>query len=307
MKLSIYSLVLILVVSLAALPAAANVTPLSVLTDLEYLLYGDEQEGSLVSRVADMERHIYGDEQSGAVMVRIDRMQQYLQSTISEQGSLMLRLNMAEWGFLARINSSEPLLSRLSGMEIALLGEEQSGPIRERTESLMTMIWGTASLDVSPVELREESLIRIRMLTGVDSGENELGDIVRYRVVDDVMVDGRIVIPAGLEAQGRIAEVTSAGRLGRDGRLVIDFGQLTTIDGQRVPIEISERATERNSSLELAAGASMAGVLLLGPVGLVSGYFIRGRDVEIPATTEFYVETSRSIRTSGLFLRPAAY
>lgn len=307
MKWCTYPLVLILMLSLASIPAAANVTPLSVLTDLEYLLYGDEQEGSLISRVAKMEQHIYGDEQSGAIMVRIDRMQQYLQSTISDQGSLMLRLNMAEWGFLAKINSSEPLLTRLTGMEMALLGEEQSGPIKERTESLMTMIWGTASLDVQPVQLREESLVRIRMLTSVDSGTNDVGDIVRYRVVDDVMVDGRIVIPAGLEAQGRVTEVVSAGRLGRDGRLVIDFGHLTTIDGQRVSIEISERATEKNTSLELAAGASMAGVLLLGPIGLVSGYFIRGRDVEIPATTEFYVETSRALRTSGLLLRPASY
>ena len=57
-------------------------------------------------------------------------------------------------------------------------------------------------------------------------------------------------------------------------------------------------------SLEMAAGASMAGIVLLGPVGLAGGYFVKGKDVEIPAGTEFFVEVARATRATGLDLRP---
>ena len=66
-------------------------------------------------------------------------------------------------------------------------------------------------------------------------------------------------------------------------------------------MHISERAIEQNLSLELALGASMAAVLLLGnPLGLVGGFFVKGKDVKIPAGTEFFVETSRTVTAQGV-------
>ncbi len=306
MKWTAAVLAVLLVLAIIPLPGAmATVTPISVLAELEVMLYGETRDGSLMERVETMEEDIFGETKSGAVMLRIDRMKEYLQSSGSDAASLMLQLNMAEWGFVAYIDADRPLLERLDELEMTLLGETQAGPIQDRTENLMVMVWGTARLDSESVVLPSETLVKIRMLNHVDSGKNEVGDKVRFRVVEDVKINGRIVIPAGLEAEGEVTEVTSAGRLGRDGRLVIDFGQLTTLDGLKVPVKIDERATEENRSLELAAGASMAGVLLLGPIGLVSGYFIRGQDVKIPAATEFYVETGRQVRTTGLRLQPA--
>ena len=94
---------------------------------------------------------------------------------------------------------------------------------------------------------------------------------------------------------------------GQDGRVVVDFGRLTTLDGTRVKLQVDETATEKNKSLELAAGASMAGILLLGsPVGLVGGYFVRGKDVKIEANVPFFVETERATSVSGFYFRPAS-
>lgn len=89
--------------------------------------------------------------------------------------------------------------------------------------------------------------------------------------------------------------------------VVVDFGRLTTLDGTRVKLQVDETATEKNKSLELAAGASMAGILLLGsPVGLVGGYFVRGKDVKIEANVPFFVETERATSVSGFYFRPAS-
>jgi hypothetical protein len=70
---------------------------------------------------------------------------------------------------------------------------------------------------------------------------------------------------------------------------------------------MGERATQQNQeAVTLAAGASMAGVLLLGPIGLVSGYFVRGKDVTIEANTEFFVEVAEDTTVWGLSLAPTA-
>ncbi len=80
-----------------------------------------------------------------------------------------------------------------------------------------------------------------------------------------MVVESRVVIPAGVRGIATLTEVSSAGRLGKDGRVVVDFGRLSSLDGTRIKLRVDEKATEKNKSLELAAGgASMAGIVLLG-------------------------------------------
>lgn len=297
-------LVLSLVFSLCSLPALANVTPLGSLVVVEEMLYGVSREGSLVERIEQAEMDIYGQVQDGAVLMRIDRILSFLQDSEGD-GGLQLLLNLAEWGFTATLSGEKPMVERLDNLELVLYGTHQSGTISERAERLMLDVWGTTKLDVKHVSLPLQSLIKVSLLQRISSDEAKVDDTVLYRVVEDVMIDGRIVIPAGTTGKARVSEVTAAARLGKDGRIVLDFGRVASLDGTQIPVKVDEKATERNRSLEMAAGASMAGVILLGPVGLVSGYFIKGKDVSIEANTQFYVETSRAVPLLGFYFRPA--
>lgn len=283
----------------------ASVTPLSVLNGLEEVLYGKTQEGSLLGRLEQVELEIYGATQTGPVMIRIENARGFLESSVSGT-NLKAQLNLAEWGFLERLTSGEPLMNRLDNIETEFFGTPQKGTLAERIKQLMMFIWGTTTLDSKSVEIKEQTLVKISVLTNVDSGTSKVDDKVRYRVTEDVVINGRVVIPKGAEGVGMVTEVVEAGSLGRDGRVTIDFGLVPAFDGSSIPLRISEKATEKNRSLELAAGASMAGVLLLGgPIGLVGGYFVKGKDVQIPKGTEFFVETARTRQVFGFSLTPA--
>lgn len=284
--------------------AFASATPLDSLVSVEVMLYGQTQEGSLIERIERIETDIYGETKQGAVLMRIDQVQTFLQSS-EGSGGLQLRLNLAEWGFSYTFNSEAPLIERLQGLETVLYGAPQPGNISTRAETLMMDIWGTTKLDTKKVTLPAQSLVKIALLKTIDSGKSQVGDVVDYQVVEDVIVEGRVVIPAGVVSQAKVTEVSSAGRLGKDGRMVVDFGRVASLDGTPVRLRVDERATQENKSLELAAGASMAGIVLLGPVGLAGGYFIKGKDVKIEANTQFYVETERAIPLSGFYFRPA--
>lgn len=304
MKKSVASILALALVLTLIPPVFANVTPLGSLVIVEEMLYGEVQVGSLLERIERIELDIYGKVQEGAVLMRIDRVLSFLQDSEGD-GGLQLLLNLAEWGFSATLSGEKPMVERLDNLEQVLYGTGQAGNISERAERLMLDVWGTTSLDVKQISLPAQTLVKVALSGTVNSGEAKVGDTILYRVVEDVMVDGRVVIPVGSSGLAKVSEVTAAARLGKDGRVVLDFGRITALDGTQIQLKVDERATERNRSLELAAGASMAGVILLGPVGLVSGYFIRGKDVQIDANTEFYVETTRAVATLGFYFRPA--
>jgi len=304
------ALVLSLALVLTLIPPAmlpgvsANVTPLGSLVIVEEMLYGESQSGSLLGRIEHVEVDIYGQVQQGAVLMRIDRVLSFLQDSEGD-GGLQLLLNLAEWGFSATLSGERPMVERLDNLELVLYGTTQSGTISERAEQLMLDVWGTTSLDVKRVSLPAQTLVKVSLSDTVDSSIAQVGDQVQYRVVEDVMIDGRVVIPLGATGLATVSEATAAGGLGKDGRVVLDFGKITALDGTQVRLKVDETATQRNRSLELAAGASMAGIILLGPVGLVSGYFVRGKNVQIVADTQFYVETERAVPSLGFYFRPA--
>ena len=298
------TLVLSLIPPVVSPSVFANVTPLGSLVIVEEMLYGQAQEGSLLERIEKVEMDIYGTVQEGAVLMRIDRVLTFLQDSDGD-GGLQLLLNLAEWGFSATLSGEKPMIERLDNLELVLYGTGQPGNISKRAERLMLDVWGTTKLDVQQVSLPAQTLVKVALTSTVNSGQAQVGDTVVYKVVEDVMIGGRVVIPVGTTGVATVTEVTAAARLGKDGRVVLDFGRVSSLDGTQIQLKVDETATERNRSLELAAGASMAGIILLGPVGLVGGYFVRGKDVQIEANTQFYVETTRAMPVLGFYFRPA--
>ena len=41
----------------------------------------------------------------------------------------------------------------------------------------------------------------------------------------------------------------------------------------------------------MAAGSSLAGIIILGPIGVIGGAFVKGKDIDMPAGTEMYIQT----------------
>lgn len=270
---------------------------------VEDIIFGREQAGvgSLVDRVTRLEREVYGREGSGPLLARVEEMHRLLVEGGSGD-SLLLRLNAVEWMLYQEVGPSHPIGRRLDRLEVEVLGERQTGPIQERVARLMDLVWPGGSLNTGMVEIPEETLVLIRLEAEVDSGKNRVDQLIPYRVAKDVMVDDRLVIPAGTEGQARVTKVSSAGMLGRSGKVELDFGTIVSLDGTPVRLAVEERAARENT--EVAAAASVGGLVLLGPIGLVGGVFVQGREHVIPAGTEFYVEVSRPVEVMGLALTP---
>jgi hypothetical protein len=144
---------------------------------------------------------------------------------------------------------------------------------------------------LQPGQLAQGSAIRVRLLTRLSSVDSQQGDVFRSRVASDVLQDGQVLIPAGAEIDGRVAQVASGtvrthgtillrpetvilpdgSRYHLDAQVTGTPGSRTRVSGEGV-IKPGSR-TKRNAIMYGGAvgfGAA-TGAFIGGPVGAVTG------------------------------------
>jgi hypothetical protein len=143
--------------------------------------------------------------------------------------------------------------------------------------------------------------IRLSFDDGVSSKTAKIGDKINFHVVDDIVIDGQVVIKKGTAAVGTVTDVAKGRRFGVNARLKIRLDPVAGADGTLIPIAARQKGKATGSGTDKAAIASGAGVLLLGPIGLGAGYFITGKNVIVNSgdtmTTEVTEPTDVKIST----------
>lgn len=121
------------------------------------------------------------------------------------------------------------------------------------------------------------------------------GDEIRLKVYQDVVVKGKTLIRKDAPATGVVEAVKKPGRFGQRGQLKLRLTSVRDVNGDTVPLE-PYKSGDRFSAT--GPGASGAGLLILGPVGLVGGAFIKGTHVTIEQGTRIQAKVA-GIETGG--------
>lgn len=143
--------------------------------------------------------------------------------------------------------------------------------------------------------LTADSLVRVKFLDELHSGRNKTGDRFGFTTVDAVEYQGKVLLPKGTKGKGTILRARARGMFGKSGRLQLDFGEVKLTGGQKVRLVVSKSSDEANERSLVAAGTSGAGALLLGPIGLAGGVFMKGRDVHIPEGATSYLAVKSDV------------
>jgi hypothetical protein len=108
------------------------------------------------------------------------------------------------------------------------------------------------------------------------------GDRVKLHVRDNVKVGNRTVISRGTHVTGVLTEVKHKQRWGVNAKILIALRPVMSTYGQYITLDHRQSGKQfGGTKSEQAAGASIGGAVLLGPVGLVGGYFVTGKRVVI--------------------------
>jgi len=124
----------------------------------------------------------------------------------------------------------------------------------------------------------------------VSSHSAKVGDRIHMHVADNVWAGNRVVLPAGTPVTGEISGVRGRAHFGINGSLHITLLPVKGIE--LVPRTQGKMVGSRADHAALAAGA---GALVLGPVGLLGGYFAVGKNVELKPGQTMETEVSRDV------------
>ena len=158
--------------------------------------------------------------------------------------------------------------------------------------AIVLLLEGLIPAGAAPVVISKGTLIRLELQESLSTRTSRIGQMVSFRAVEDLRLGKTLVIAKNAFAQAQIEKVRTPGRWGRNGSLKLHYLFVKTTRDKQLPIMLGERSIKTNQSLGLAAGASMGGFIILGPLGLISGNFVKGRHVDLPQGTQLMVEVT---------------
>jgi len=123
------------------------------------------------------------------------------------------------------------------------------------------------------------SVVGLRVETSLSTERARVEDRVEARVTRDLLVDERVVVPAGTRAIGTVMVVERGGKMKDRARLGVRFHTLMLADGTELPINTEAIYREGDSPTGesarkiggAAAGGAILGALLGGKKGAIVG------------------------------------
>lgn len=297
----IISLLLTAALMVTTMGMAAAAVPQTVqgkLALIEEDTYGSEQTGAVMDRLNKLEKDYDGSHRSGSLMARIDALYNEVYKNAAGP-SMLARLNAIEWNIDHEV-SMKPVETRLADMELGLMGKTEEGTFKARIDKLGKASFGAEALPIEKVQVPANTLIKVATVDAVNAKNLKAGDTVRFKVAEDVIVDGSLIFAKGEPGEGTVEKVRQAKNFGRNAEVQIDFHHTKSIDGTEVDTYVGEESKKEMKHLAMAAGASIAGMLLLGPIGIIGGAFVKGKNVDVPAGTELFIETENEESLYGV-------
>lgn len=121
------------------------------------------------------------------------------------------------------------------------------------------------------------------------------GDRVKLHVRDNVKVGNKTIISRGTPVTGVLTDVTHRKHFGVNATIQMALNPVMSSYGQKIPLNHRQSGRQiGGKKSEQAAGTSIGGAVLLGPVGLVGGYFVTGKRVVIKVGDLLLTEVAKT-------------
>jgi hypothetical protein len=155
-----------------------------------------------------------------------------------------------------------------------------------------------------PITIPAGQSLLVRMIDGVDSKKNNVGDIFHASLETDLNLNGVLVARKGTDVYGRLAEAKEAGHFSGSSELQLELTRMV-INGQDYPVVSSDYSLKgkgrgANTAQKVGGGAvagAIIGAIAGGGKGAAIGagagsaagagvqVFTRGQQVKVPSET----------------------
>lgn len=279
---------------------AAPETVLEKTDALENTIYGSTQVGALVDRVQQIGQTVYGRSSTGTLNAQVDSLYDSIEGNVRGKVSVTQQLAMLEWTYQNKVGSGS-LVSRVEQLERSVSGRIGTGSLESRIQTLGKTINGAPLKVTTQIgSVANTEVFAVTLNTPINTATSKVGDAFSFTVADDIMDGNVLLVPAGTVGEGHISELKKASSFGRNGKLDLIFDKVPALDGTDFTAIQGEEAKAKTKQELKAAGASVAGAVLLGPVGLVGGFFVKGKNIDLPEGSTIYVQPQEVVTVQGV-------
>jgi hypothetical protein len=156
-------------------------------------------------------------------------------------------------------------------------------PVGQDSGATSAPVVAALSAPPPPNTLLDGTAVKLRLAENLSSEKNKTGDQVPFEVVDEVVVDGVVVVPKGAQAIATVTNASPKKSMGRGGKLDVNVDSMRLVDGEKVQL----RAVQENKGgghVGAMTGAMVATSIVFFPAAPLF-LFIHGKPVEIPKGT----------------------
>jgi hypothetical protein len=166
--------------------------------------------------------------------------------------------------------------------------------------ALMSFI-GTLAVTTAPsptgtrIVLPAGTPLTVVVTNPISSATAKVGDTFAIAAKENVVVGGWIAVEKGAPGQGEILAVTPAGSHGKPGSLGIKMDWIYAADGEKVELGNQNSTQEGEGKTGVASTMTILSYALLGPLGLFTHNFVKGKDVVVDDTHPLQTYISDSV------------
>lgn len=146
-------------------------------------------------------------------------------------------------------------------------------PLTQRMEKLKV-----STIPKGEAYIPKDTTINVELTSAISSKTSHKGDIVPLKTSSNLVINDVVVIPAGTKVNGVITVARKNGMFGRSEKLEFTINDVKTLNNIRVPLQYTGKKKAGNDGGAVAVAAA---------VTLVGGLFMKGKNVDFPAGTQF--------------------
>ena len=132
--------------------------------------------------------------------------------------------------------------------------------------------------------LEEETPVRLRLNRTISSADAHVGDTVDFEVLDDISVNGTLVIPKGGLAFATVTEAQSKRRMARGGKLDINIDYVKLASGEKAALRAVKDVKGGGHTGGMVGGMVATSIVFFPAAPFF--LFMHGKDISIPKGTE---------------------
>jgi hypothetical protein len=145
--------------------------------------------------------------------------------------------------------------------------------------------------------------VKLRFNRTVSSADAHVGDTVDFEVLQDVSVNGTLVIPKGGFAFGTVTEAQPKRRMARGGKLEINIDYVKLVSSDKAALRSVKGGSGGGHTGAMTAGIVATGIVFFPAAPFF--LFMHGKDITMPKGGEFTAYVNGELKLDIAKFQPA--